>query len=84
MLKAHERSFALLQKYIDAAFVIIAWLIAYTIRFQFIPGGQEGLGALFLKLSPVIAAITLYLFYRNGLYLSQRFKTRYNEISTIL
>ena len=84
MLKAHERSFALLQKYIDAAFVIIAWLIAYTIRFQFIPGGQEGLGALFSKLSPVIAAITLYLFYRNGLYLSQRFKTRYNEISTIL
>ncbi len=84
MLKAHERSFALTQKIFDATFIIISWLIAYFIRFKMIPGGQPGLATLFIQLSPAIALLTLYLFHRNGLYLSQRFKTRYNEISTIL
>ncbi len=84
MLKSHERTFALLQKLSDALIALLCWFLAYSFRFYFLPGGQEGLGLVFLKLSPLIIFFTLYLFHRNKLYLSQRFKSRYSEISSIL
>ena len=84
MFKKNETLFALLQRLFDALTVFLCWWGAYLIRFKLMKDGQQGLEVLFLKLSPIIIGITIYFFSKNGLYLSQRFSSRYREIGAVI
>ncbi|MBK26618.1 MAG: undecaprenyl-phosphate glucose phosphotransferase [Halobacteriovorax sp.] len=84
MLKAHEKSFSNLQKGLDVLVVCATWWLAYFIRFNYLPSGEQGLAILFLKLTPVLALTSLYCLSKNGLYQSQRFTHRYREIFSVV
>ncbi|MCO4756080.1 MAG: undecaprenyl-phosphate glucose phosphotransferase [Bacteriovoracaceae bacterium] len=84
MLKSHEKSFSNLQKVLDIIVVLLSWASAYFIRFNFIPNAELGLELLFIKLSPILCVITLYSFYKNDLYKSQRFSHRYKEVLSVI
>ncbi|MCO4755753.1 MAG: hypothetical protein KC478_14830, partial [Bacteriovoracaceae bacterium] len=84
MLKAHEKSFSNLQKGLDVLVVCATWWLAYFIRFNYLPSGEQGLAILFFKLTPVLAITSLYCLSKNGLYQSQRFTHRYREIFSVV
>lgn len=83
MLKRHERTFNFLQQLADAVAITAAWLISYYIRFSLMEGGQTGLGLYYLKLTPVIILLTLFFFYKNGLYISNRYYSWHREILSV-
>jgi Undecaprenyl-phosphate glucose phosphotransferase len=83
MLKSYEKTFANLQKLLDSFIVVASWLLAYNIRFNVIPGGEEGLKFVFLKASAFLVLVTIYFFSKFGLYQSQRLNTRGSEIFKI-
>lgn len=69
---------------LDVCISVCSWLFAYYIRFKVIGGGQANLGIFFIKLSPIVALLTMYTAHKRGLYTSQRLKTFQREIiSTI-
>ncbi len=84
MLKNHEKNFNFMQRLTDAIFISIFWGLAYYIRFFHLPNAQIGIGPLFLKITPFILFIGQYSYSKNGLYLSQRFTSRYKEIAAVL
>lgn len=84
MLKKHERTFAFLQKFVDALGISISWYLAYTIRFEILSGGQTGLEKTFLSILPGLILISLYFYYKNNLYNSMRFSNRYRELLAVL
>ncbi|MFT6069455.1 MAG: Undecaprenyl-phosphate glucose phosphotransferase [Bacteriovoracaceae bacterium] len=84
MLKAHEKSFSNFQKLLDILLILFSWVLSYFIRFFYLPDAEQGLEILFLKLAPVLLVVTLYCFYKNNLYLSQRFTHRYHEILSVV
>lgn len=84
MFKTHETSFALLQRLSDALVTALSWLLAYYIRFNYMPGGEIGLFSFFLKLTPALIILNYYFFRKNGLYNSQRFNSRYYEIAAVI
>jgi Undecaprenyl-phosphate glucose phosphotransferase len=84
MLKAHEKSFSNLQKLLDLIIIIGTWTLAYLVRFKYIPAAEGGLEVLFLKLTPILSILTIYCFYKNDLYRSQRFTHRYREILKVV
>ncbi|CBW25295.1 putative UDP-glucose lipid carrier transferase [Halobacteriovorax marinus SJ] len=84
MLKESEKTFALLQRIIDSTIILIAWLIAYYVRFNFIPDGQQGLFLDFFKVGLILIPISLYFFDKFELYKSQRFSSRFIEILNTL
>jgi exopolysaccharide biosynthesis polyprenyl glycosylphosphotransferase len=83
MLKNHEGSFSLLQKLADAFVISLAWFISYQLRFKIMSGGETGLSLFFVKLTPGLIVLNYYFFRRNGLYNSQRFNSRYQEIAAV-
>lgn len=84
MFKSHEKFISLLQKLVDSIVVVACWLLAYFIRFHYLPNAQIGLQLEFLKIAPVLIIVTLYSFHRTGLYRSLRFSSRYKEIFSVL
>lgn len=84
MLKQHEKSIANIQRLVDLSVVWLSWVIAYLIRFKAIDGAQQNLEETFLKLSFVLLGVSLYSFYKVGLYKSQRFSNRYKEIFSVV
>lgn len=84
MLKNHEKSFTTVQKLVDMLVATLCWWAAYAIRFQVMDGGEMGLEDLFIKVTPIIALITLYQFNKNELYSSQRFSSRLKEILSVM
>jgi exopolysaccharide biosynthesis polyprenyl glycosylphosphotransferase len=84
MLKQHEKSIANIQRLVDLGAVWISWIIAYFIRFRAFKGAEAGLEETFLKLSFVLIGVSLYSFYKMGLYRSQRFSNRYKEIFSVI
>ncbi len=86
MLKEKEKTFQYFQQILDSVVVLAAWYISYFLRFEttFIPGAQQGLLFLFLKISPILVVLNLYFFHKVGLYNSQRFNSRYKEIFAVL
>ena len=84
MLRNNEKLFSLSQKTLDFTVVIIAWFIAYFIRFNFHQEAEKGLLPLFLKIAPVLGFFTLYFFYKNGLYRSWRFNSKSLEILAVV
>mgnify|MGYP000156223740 CR=1 FL=1 len=84
MLKESEKKFEIIQRVIDCLLLLSSWLIAYYIRFTFLPDGQQGLFLDFLKIGVIIIPISLYFFDKSSLYKSQRFSSRYIEILNTL
>ena len=84
MLKKHAKKFALLQRVVDITVICTAWLLSYYIRFNILPGAQEGLFLDFLKLTPYIAVISLFFYTKNNLYLSNRFFSWHKEVNEIV
>lgn len=84
MLKKHERTFNFLQQLSDALAISVAWLISYFIRFSILEGGQSGLGLFYLKLTPVIILLTIFFFFKNGLYFSNRYYSWHREMLSVL
>ena len=84
MLKSQETLFAVSQKILDVLVVLSSWALAYHWRFGILPAAQIGIGLVFLKMAPLVALVTGYFFYRNGLYRSYRFSSRFQEISAVV
>lgn len=80
MLRTNEKSVLLLQGLADALVAMAFWLVAYFIRFQIVPGGQEGLAEIFFKASLIVGFLTVYFFRREGLYKSYRLSSRQDEL----
>lgn len=83
MLKKHERTFSLLQKVVDGIGISFCWMLAYYIRFDILPGGDQGLEKTFLSILPFLIVISLYFYRKNNLYRSMRFSSRYVELSAV-
>jgi Undecaprenyl-phosphate glucose phosphotransferase len=83
MLKNYEKTFALIQKFFDVLVVICSWIFSYYVRFNLIPGAQEGLKSVFFKANIFLIILTVYFFSKYGLYQSQRLSTRFEEIFKI-
>jgi len=84
MLKRYAQIFNILQRSSDLIAVALGWFLAYMIRFEFMSGGQPGLEDFFFKMGLVLMAASAVLFHRYGLYRSQRFNSKLNEILTVL
>jgi len=84
MLKKHERTFNFLQQLSDATAITAAWLISYFIRFFIMEGGQTGQGLYYLKLTPLIILLTIFFFFKNGLYISNRYYSWHREMLSVL
>ncbi|MBF0209101.1 MAG: hypothetical protein HQK53_19755, partial [Oligoflexia bacterium] len=80
-----EKSFlSIFRIFLDGIAIIVAWFLSYYFRFEsFIPGGQPGLLAKFSILSLPVSIFFLYIFYRNGVYESLRFKTSLEEMKSL-
>lgn len=83
MLKRHAAKLALLQRTLDMLSVFIAWMSAYYIRFQLLPGGDPGQFPDFFLYSPLIVLVSLYFYTLNNLYHSKRYYSWYREIISI-
>lgn len=83
MLKSNEKLFSFTQKLLDALTAGACWLLAYHLRFYYFDLAQTGLGPLFFQLTPLLMVLTIYAFYKFGLYRSQRFNSRFKEITTV-
>ena len=84
MLKKHERTFNFMQQLSDSAAVSSAWLISFYIRFSLMSGGNPGLGLYYVRLTPLIVILTLFFFYKNGLYISNRYYSWHREIMSVV
>jgi len=84
MLKENEKTFAVIQKLVDSLVISASWLSAYYFRFNYLPQAQQGLFMDFLKIGAILIVISSYFFSKYGLYNSQRFQSKFNEILSLL
>ncbi|MBI9102601.1 MAG: undecaprenyl-phosphate glucose phosphotransferase [Spirochaetales bacterium] len=84
MLKKHARDFAIVQRIFDLLAVLIAWMLAYFIRFVLMPGGEKGLFLNFMGLVPHLLIISLFFNTRNNLYQSTRYYSWYKEVARVV
>ncbi len=84
MLKSLKTSFTLIQKIVDSFTCVFFFYLAYLIRFHYIAGAQEGQEFTFVKLAPLLVALTLYSFSKNGLYKAQRYASKYYEVFSLV
>jgi Undecaprenyl-phosphate glucose phosphotransferase len=88
MLKQHSSLMITLLVLADACAVAIAWLLAYWIRFSYLPvdpaKGVPPLTDKFLPLLPLIVAAHLIIFYRVRLYRPHRANTILSETRDIV
>ncbi len=84
MLKKKAKNFALILRLIDLTVAAVSWLLAYFIRFNILPGGQQGIFPDFVKLLPYLLAIFLFFYTRNNLYQSTRYFSWYKEVFGIV
>jgi Undecaprenyl-phosphate glucose phosphotransferase len=88
MLKQHSQLMVSLMVVADACAVAVAWLLAYWIRFTYLPvDAAKGVPALtdrFLPILPLIVAAHLIIFYRVRLYRPRRAHTILSETRDIV
>ncbi len=86
MLKRHSRLMVSLLMVADACAIGCAWLVAYWIRFRYLPApkGVPGLYDKFLPLLPVVVLAHLIIFYRVRLYRPRRDNTIISETRDIV
>ena len=84
MLKKRAKRFALFQRLLDLITITLSWFLAYFIRFNILPGAQEGITIEFIKLTPYILVISIFFYTRNNLYQSTRYFSWYKEIFGIV
>lgn len=79
MLKKHQDLFKTLQITSDIVIVFVTWMVSYIIRFHYIPNAETGLAPFFAKTGLVHSLLTIYVFNKEGLYHSKRFKSKFSE-----
>ena len=88
MLKQHSQVMIMLLVVADACAVAVAWLLAYWIRFAYLPvDPDKGVPALmdkFLPILPLIVLAHLIIFYRVRLYRPRRANTILSETREIV
>lgn len=88
MLKQHNQLMVSLLVLADACAVAAAWLLAYWIRFTYLPvdpqKGIPGLGDQYLPILPLVVAAHLIVFYRVRLYRPRRAHTILSETRDII
>lgn len=84
MLRANEKTIAYLQKLFDLGISLGLWFLIYHTRFEYFPNAQEGLLGDFVRAGLVMSLMTVFVFYRQGLYRSYRLRPLYDEVVTIL
>ncbi|MEZ0392708.1 MAG: undecaprenyl-phosphate glucose phosphotransferase [Pseudobdellovibrionaceae bacterium] len=82
MLKAHEKSFALLQKLIDLMLVAGCWWVCGFVRFTHFK--SEPLDIFYFKATIPLIFLTYYFFSRSGLYKSHRLSNLWKENLAVL
>ncbi|RMF85617.1 MAG: undecaprenyl-phosphate glucose phosphotransferase [Planctomycetota bacterium] len=88
MLKQHSHTMLSLLVIADAAAISVAWLLAYWVRFTYLPvdpsKGVPALADKFLPLLPAIVLAHLVIFYRMRLYRPRRDRTVLGETRDIV
>lgn len=90
MTRDEKSLFIIIRPLLDIVVILLAWFLAYFIRFEsviplpWISSGQPGLFGIFFTLVWPLTAITIYNFYRKGLYSSLRFQPAWIETRLIL
>ena len=85
MKRGFSLNFLLFQIFLDLMILGTSWSLAYYIRFEsVIPDAQPGLEMFFLGLGGLLSICTIYFFAKGGLYSQNFFKTREEEITTML
>ncbi|MCK9602266.1 MAG: undecaprenyl-phosphate glucose phosphotransferase, partial [Sphaerochaeta sp.] len=67
-MKSSKRSLLALKLLCDTLAILLSWLLAGYLRFYVIPGGVRASFTLFLQISVLVVAYTLFFISRNGLY----------------
>jgi exopolysaccharide biosynthesis polyprenyl glycosylphosphotransferase len=67
-MKSPKRSLLALKLICDTLAILLSWLLAGYLRFYVIPGGVRASFTLFLQISVLVVAYTLFFISRNGLY----------------
>lgn len=68
MASKYETRLCQLHFIADTIAILSCWFASYLIRFKVMPEGQADLEILFLRLSLLITALTLYFLHKNSLY----------------
>lgn len=88
MLKQHSQLIVSLMALADAVAVSVAWLLAYWVRFSFLPidpsKGRPDLLDKYLPLLPLVVLSHLLIFYRVRLYRPRRVRTVLSETRDIV
>ena len=88
MLKQHSQSIISLLVAADALAISVAWVLAYWVRFSFLPvdpgKGVPALGDKYLPLLPLIVLAHLIIFFRMQLYRPRRDRTVLGETRDIV
>ena len=85
MYSKYRLSYLFLQHIIDAAAVVVAWFIAFQLRYHVFAGhGIPENEAFFLRLTPVIVVTSLIFYDINRLYETHRYTSWYKETLEIL
>jgi Undecaprenyl-phosphate glucose phosphotransferase len=80
MIKIIKNSIWKIQIVLDCLAASALWYLAYYLRFTYLPNAQGGLEEAFLRLAPILSLSTIYSFYKNGLYKSQRYSSKFYEV----
>jgi exopolysaccharide biosynthesis polyprenyl glycosylphosphotransferase len=84
MIKYHHTKEIMLLILSDIVSTLIAWTLAYHIRFEWMSGAQQGLMLFFFGLSPVICLLCLASFFHHGFYRSYRFLSLSEELRLLV
>ena len=84
MLKKSSKQLSIVQRIIDMTAIILSWYLAYFIRFEVLPGAQQGVFFDFLRLVPYLVILSLFFYTRNNLYKSTRYFSWYKEVFAIV
>lgn len=78
------RTIKYLHIFVDLLSMGVAWYLSYYIRFHYLPNAQPGIGGVFVKLFPMLALSSIFVFYRQGLYRRERYISTIYEVAAVL
>ena len=67
-MKSSNRTLLALKVFLDSLMILLSWLLAGYLRFYVIPGGMSNDFFIFLRISILVLAYTLFFLSKNGLY----------------
>lgn len=83
MLRELSKPISYAQRTIDMILVFIAWMLAYYVRFNYVPNASGDDLQYFATLGLILVVLSLYIFNRSDLYSPQRYLAWYREFLTV-